>query len=52
MNEIARLQNCKITRRYPDYKQEFYKKCSKEYVEKNIKKIGEIRVWLKQQISK
>jgi HEPN domain-containing protein len=35
-----------ISARYPDYKQSFYKICTREYAEKNIKKIKELREWL------
>ena len=39
-----------INVRYPDYKYEFYKKCTKKYTETNIAKIKELRLWLKGQI--
>ncbi|MBU2599298.1 hypothetical protein KJ849_01790 [bacterium] len=39
-----------INVRYPDYKHEFYQKCTKEYTETNISKIKELRLWLKKQI--
>ena len=35
-----------INARYPDLKQEFYKKCTKDFATENIKKIEEVRVWL------
>lgn len=35
-----------INARYPDYKQSFYKKCTYEYTNSNIKKIKELREWL------
>ena len=38
--------------RYPDYKNEFYKKCTKEFATKYIEKISEIRLWLLNQIKK
>ena len=41
-----------INVRYPDYKYEFYKKCTKKYTETNIAKIKELRLWLKGQIQK
>jgi len=41
-----------INVRYPDYKYEFYKKCTKEYSETSIAKIKELRLWLKEQIQK
>lgn len=39
-----------IAARYDDYKRKFYKKCSKEYTQKQMNKIKEIRVWLKKMI--
>lgn len=41
-----------INTRYPDYKKEFYKKCTKRFAEENIEKIGKFRSWLKEQIKK
>lgn len=38
--------------RYEDYKKDFYKKCTKEFAEKNIEKIKEIRTWLQQKIKR
>jgi HEPN domain-containing protein len=40
-----------IRTRYTDYKLEFYKKCTKEYTETNIKKIKEFRVWAKKKLA-
>ncbi len=39
-----------VETRYEDYKKDFYKKCTKEFAEKNIKKIKKIREWLKEKI--
>lgn len=41
-----------IEARYPDYKKEFYKKCTKKFTEKYKDKITEIRLWLLKQIEK
>lgn len=41
-----------IEARYPDYKKEFYKKCTKEFTFNYIKKIKEIRLWLLKQIER
>lgn len=41
-----------IEARYPDYKREFYKKCTKEFTNKYIIKISKIRLWLLNQIDK
>ncbi|KAF0153153.1 MAG: HEPN domain-containing protein [Ignavibacteria bacterium] len=38
--------------RYPDYKLEFYKKCTKEFTTASIEKILELRTWLKNQLQK
>ncbi|PKL35977.1 MAG: DNA-binding protein [Spirochaetae bacterium HGW-Spirochaetae-1] len=35
-----------INARYPDYRQDFYRKCSKDYTGASIEKIEEIRKWL------
>lgn len=54
-NELAisldLISNFNISARYPDYKQEFYKKCTREYTEVNIKKIEGVRVWLKEMLN-
>lgn len=39
-----------ISARYPDFKEKFYKKCTREYAEKNIIKIEEFRKWLQKKI--
>ncbi|MFH1097435.1 MAG: HEPN domain-containing protein [Candidatus Desantisbacteria bacterium] len=49
---LLRITTFNINVRYPDYKYEFYKKCTKEYSETNIAKIKELRLWLKGQIQK
>lgn len=36
-----------ISARYEDYKNEFYKRCTKEYTSEQIKNIEEVRKWLK-----
>jgi HEPN domain-containing protein len=35
-----------ISARYPDYKQNFYKKCTAEYTKERVKEIKEVREWL------
>ncbi len=39
-----------ISARYPDYKNSFFKKCTKEYTNKRIEEIKELRKWLKSAI--
>lgn len=41
-----------IRARYSDYKLKFYKECTRKFTEANIKKIKELRLWLKEQIIK
>lgn len=41
-----------IKTRYSDYKLNFYKKCTKEYTESNIRKIKEFRLWIKKELLK
>jgi HEPN domain-containing protein len=41
-----------IETRYEDYKREFYKKCTKDFTRDNIKRIKELRKWLKEKIGK
>lgn len=41
-----------IEARYPDYKHEFYKKCSSKFTLTNIEKIKEIRIWLLELLKK
>lgn len=40
-----------IEARYEEYKEDFYKKCTKEFAEKNINLIKELRDWLMQKIN-
>ena len=49
-NVLDFITTFNINARYPDYKQEFYKKCTKDFVQENIKRIEGVREWLKQQI--
>jgi hypothetical protein len=41
-----------INARYDDYKQSFYKKCTKEFASDWISKIQENREWIRQQLLK
>lgn len=40
-----------IKARYPDYKKRFYKKATKKFTERYLKKIRELRIWLKDRIN-
>jgi len=37
--------------RYEEYKREFYKKCTKDFTEQNLKKIEGLRTWLLEKIN-
>lgn len=54
-NEIADILDLittfNISARYPDYKQVFYKKCTRSFTENNLKMIEGVRKWLKQIIN-
>ena len=51
-DDLLLVTTFNINVRYPDYKHEFYKKCTKEYAKTNIGKIKELRLCLKKQIQK
>ena len=40
-----------IEARYEEYKREFYKKCTKDFTEQNVKKIERLRTWLLEKIN-
>ena len=46
------ISSFNIEARYPDYKQEFYKKCNNKFTLDNIEKIIEIRIWLLELLKK
>lgn len=46
------LTSFNIEARYPDYKKEFYKKCTAEFSSDYITKIKELRSWLLEQLKK
>ncbi|MBU1680549.1 MAG: HEPN domain-containing protein [Bacteroidetes bacterium] len=47
---LDRINDFNIDVRYPEYKNEFYKICTKEFAEENINRINELYQWLKYQI--
>jgi len=49
---FATLTTFNINARYDDYKNEFYKLCTKEYATGWINKIEIIRTWIKEKLSK
>ncbi len=47
---LDKINDFNIEVRYPEYKNEFFKTCTKEFAEENIKHIKELYIWLKFQI--
>jgi HEPN domain-containing protein len=47
---LNRVTNFNLETRYPDYKMEFYKGCTKEFAEENIKKVKGIYKCIKEKI--
>jgi HEPN domain-containing protein len=47
---LDKISDFNIEVRYPEYKNEFYKLCTKEFAEENINKIKELYQWIKFQI--
>lgn len=50
--KIQNINTFNISARYDDYKMEFANKCTDEYTAEQIKNIGEVRIWLKEQLVK
>ena len=50
MEMLEIISDFNLEARYPDEKFSFYKKCTREFTEKNLKDIEEIQKWLLQQI--
>ncbi|MGA1826562.1 MAG: HEPN domain-containing protein [bacterium] len=51
-DDLLLITTFNINARYPDYKQEFYKKCTEVYTKKNMEKIKALRLWLMEQLQK
>ena len=51
-DDLLLITTFNINARYPDYKYQFYKKCTKEYSMTNIEKIKNLRLWLIEQLHK
>jgi len=47
---FAEVNDFNLEAGYPDYKLEFYRRCTKDFTENNFKKIKEYYQWLKSQI--
>ena len=46
-NQLDLITTFNINTRYPDYKQAFYKKCTKQFTKDSLKEIEGVREWLK-----
>lgn len=46
INNLKIINQFNIETRYPDNKNDFYKKCTKEFVEKELNRIEELRKWI------
>ena len=46
------ISSFNIEARYPDYKQEFYKKCDNKFTSDHILKIEDLRLWLLELLKK
>lgn len=47
---LDEVNDFNLEARYPQYRDEFYKKCDKEFCEQYLQKIGRILKWLQSQI--
>lgn len=47
---LNRVTNFNLEARYPDYKMEFFKACTKEFAEENINKIKDLYQCIKEKI--
>ena len=46
INDLKIVNEFNIETRYPDYKNDFYKKCTKEFVEIELRRIEKLRKWI------
>ncbi len=46
-SELKIINEFNIQTRYPEYKNDFYKRCTKEFVDLEIKRIERLREWIK-----
>ncbi len=47
---LDKINDFNIEARYPDYKLEFYKRCTRNYAKEQLNKIKELYTWLDSQI--
>lgn len=51
-DDLDYITTFNIRARYPDYKQNFYKKCDRDFTDNNIGRIKELKKWLLSMIGK
>ncbi len=51
-NLLDVITSFNIEARYPDYKNEFYKKCDYKFTSEHINQIKKLRLWLLEQVKK
>ena len=49
-HRLIRITTFNLESRYPDYKKEFRRKCTKQFTEQELEKVEEIFVWLKSKL--
>ncbi|OGP59023.1 MAG: hypothetical protein A2V67_08435 [Deltaproteobacteria bacterium RBG_13_61_14] len=47
---LKQVNRFAIESRYPDYKMSFYRECTREFTEANLKRIQETATWLKEKL--
>ncbi len=47
LNSLKIINEFNIQTRYPDYKNDFYKRCTTDYVKTELTKIEDLREWIK-----
>lgn len=52
LNDLTTISAFNINARYDDYKNSFKEICTKEFTEIWVKRISELRTWIKEQIQK
>ncbi len=45
--DLKVINEFNIQSRYPDFKNNFYDKCTKEFVDAELKRIDKVRIWIK-----
>lgn len=51
-NLLDVITSFNLEARYPDYKNEFYKKCDYKFTSEHINQIKDLRLWLLEQVKK